>query len=76
MKFSATPSGTISTTGAHTHSYKGSTSETVAHIHSINTTTRSNGSHSHSVSGITDLTGNGTDYMPPYMTVYAWYRTA
>ena len=76
MKFSATPSGTISTTGAHTHSFKGSTSETVAHVHSINTTTRSNGSHTHSVSGITDLTGNGTDYMPPYMTVYAWYRTA
>ena len=21
-------------------------------------------------------TGSGTDYMPPYMTVYAWYRTA
>ena len=76
MKFSATPSGTISTTGAHTHSYKGSTSETVAHIHSIDTTTRSNGSHTHSVSGVTDLVGSGTDYMPPYMTVYAWYRTA
>jgi hypothetical protein len=21
-------------------------------------------------------TGNGKDYMPPYMTVFAWYRTA
>ena len=25
---------------------------------------------------ITSYTGNGEDYMPPYMTVYAWYRTA
>ena len=24
----------------------------------------------------TSNTGNGTDYMPPYMTVYAWKRTA
>ena len=24
----------------------------------------------------TDETGGGEDYMPPYMTVYAWYRIA
>ena len=24
----------------------------------------------------TSSTGSGTDYMPPYMTVYAWHRTA
>jgi hypothetical protein len=24
----------------------------------------------------TDNTGGGEDYMPPYMTVYCWYRTA
>ena len=24
----------------------------------------------------TNSTGSGTDYMPPYITVYAWYRTA
>jgi hypothetical protein len=24
----------------------------------------------------TGNTGNGEDYMPPYMTVFAWYRTA
>ena len=24
----------------------------------------------------TGSTGNGDDYMPPYITVYAWYRTA
>ena len=47
-KFSATPSGTINTTGAHTHS----------------------------VSGNTGNSGSGTDYLPPYITVYAWYRTA
>ena len=27
-------------------------------------------------SGTVKNTGSGTDYMPPYMTVYAWYRTA
>ena len=24
----------------------------------------------------TENTGDGQDYMPPYITVYAWYRTA
>ena len=24
----------------------------------------------------TGSTGEGSDYMPPYITVYAWYRTA
>ena len=24
----------------------------------------------------TNSTGSGTDYMPPYITVFAWYRTA
>ena len=24
----------------------------------------------------TSSTGSGTDYMPPYITIYAWYRTA
>ena len=32
--------------------------------------------HKHSVSGNTKNTGSGADYMPPYITVYAWYRTA
>ena len=27
-------------------------------------------------SATTSSTGGGTDYMPPYMTVYAWHRTA
>ena len=76
MKFSATPSGTISTAGAHTHTYKGSTSETIAHVHSISCNTNSAGAHTHSVSGVTGLAGNGKDFLPPYMTVYAWYRTA
>ena len=26
--------------------------------------------------GSIGTTGSGSDYMPPYMTVYAWYRTA
>ena len=32
--------------------------------------------HTHTISGNTKNTGSGADYMPPYMTVYAWYRTA
>ena len=27
-------------------------------------------------SATTSSTGNGADYMPPYITCYAWYRTA
>jgi len=38
-------------------------------------TTESAGSHTHKISGNTGNTGSGTDYMPPYITVYAWYRT-
>ena len=76
MKFSATPSGTISTTGAHTHSYSGNTNSTGSHTHSISCNTNSTGAHTHSVSGVTGLAGNGKDFLPPYMTVYAWYRTA
>ncbi|EAY05058.1 hypothetical protein TVAG_191550 [Trichomonas vaginalis G3] len=34
------------------------------------------GSHTHRVSGYTQTTGQSKDYMPPYMTVYAWYRIA
>ncbi|EAX88793.1 hypothetical protein TVAG_436200 [Trichomonas vaginalis G3] len=32
------------------------------------------GDHTHFVSGYTQTTGQSKDYMPPYMTVYAWYR--
>ncbi|EAY00704.1 hypothetical protein TVAG_189200 [Trichomonas vaginalis G3] len=34
------------------------------------------GDHTHRVSGYTQTTGQSKDYMPPYMTVYAWYRNA
>ncbi|EAX69147.1 phage associate minor structural protein, putative [Trichomonas vaginalis G3] len=34
------------------------------------------GNHTHFVSGYTQTTGQSKDYMPPYMTVYAWYRIA
>ncbi|EAX74331.1 hypothetical protein TVAG_557860 [Trichomonas vaginalis G3] len=37
-------------------------------------TSNGSGTHSHNVSGYTQTTGRGTDYMPPYMTVYAWFR--
>ncbi|EAX77080.1 hypothetical protein TVAG_545880 [Trichomonas vaginalis G3] len=38
--------------------------------------TQGGGSHTHLVSGYTQTTGQSKDYMPPYMTVYAWYRNA
>ncbi|EAX74817.1 hypothetical protein TVAG_048860 [Trichomonas vaginalis G3] len=38
--------------------------------------TQGGGSHTHRVSGYTETTGQSKDYMPPYMTVYAWYRNA
>ncbi|EAX86875.1 hypothetical protein TVAG_135650 [Trichomonas vaginalis G3] len=38
--------------------------------------TEGGGYHTHRVSGYTQTTGQSKDYMPPYMTVYAWYRIA
>ncbi|EAX81923.1 hypothetical protein TVAG_082900 [Trichomonas vaginalis G3] len=38
--------------------------------------TEGGGNHIHRVSGYTQTTGQSKDYMPPYMTVYAWYRNA
>ncbi|EAY09745.1 hypothetical protein TVAG_413960 [Trichomonas vaginalis G3] len=38
--------------------------------------TQGDGNHTHFVSGYTQTTGQSKDYMPPYMTVYAWYRIA
>ncbi|EAY14629.1 hypothetical protein TVAG_393570 [Trichomonas vaginalis G3] len=38
--------------------------------------TQGEGNHTHRVSGYTQTTGQSKDYMPPYMTVYAWYRIA
>ncbi|EAX95849.1 Phage tail fiber repeat family protein [Trichomonas vaginalis G3] len=38
--------------------------------------TQGDGNHTHFVSGYTQTTGQSKDYMPPYMTVYAWYRNA
>ncbi|EAX99441.1 hypothetical protein TVAG_408510 [Trichomonas vaginalis G3] len=38
--------------------------------------TEEGGNHIHRVSGYTQTTGQSKDYMPPYMTVYAWYRNA
>ncbi|KAI5494573.1 phage tail repeat-like family [Trichomonas vaginalis G3] len=38
--------------------------------------TKGDGNHTHRVSGYTQTTGQSKEYMPPYMTVYAWYRIA
>ena len=34
------------------------------------------GAHTHNVNGDTGTTGGGADFLPPYITIYAWYRTA
>ena len=39
-----------------------------------NTYTQNAGSHNHTVT--VNNTGKGTDYMPPYISVYCWQRTA
>ncbi|EAX95994.1 hypothetical protein TVAG_052520 [Trichomonas vaginalis G3] len=36
--------------------------------------TEGGGNHTHHVSGYTQTTGQSKDYMPPFMTVFAWYR--
>ncbi|EAX95279.1 hypothetical protein TVAG_051910 [Trichomonas vaginalis G3] len=36
--------------------------------------TQGSGNHTHNVSGYTQTTGQSKDYMPPFMTVFAWYR--
>ena len=51
------------------NSYKGGSDRSLFNI-------RLELSHTHNVMGATGNTGSGTDYMPPYITIYAWYRTA
>ncbi|EAY06621.1 hypothetical protein TVAG_056150 [Trichomonas vaginalis G3] len=36
--------------------------------------TEGGGNHTHRVSGYTQTTGQSKDYMPPFMTVFTWYR--
>ncbi|KAI5502790.1 phage tail repeat-like family [Trichomonas vaginalis G3] len=36
--------------------------------------TQGEGNHTHFVSGYTQTTGQSKEYMPPFMTVFAWYR--
>ncbi|EAX70533.1 hypothetical protein TVAG_583710 [Trichomonas vaginalis G3] len=38
--------------------------------------TQGDGNHTHRVTGYTQTTRQSKEYMPPYMTVYAWYRNA
>ncbi|EAX87922.1 hypothetical protein TVAG_089300 [Trichomonas vaginalis G3] len=38
--------------------------------------TQGGGSHTHRITGYSETTGQSKEYMPPYMTVYAWYRNA
>ena len=83
-------SGTTSMAGAHTHlisnrGYYGCGNggkETISRYDITSDNREYNtgliidhaGSHIHSVYGNTADTGSGTDYMPPYITVYTWYR--
>ncbi|KAI5546795.1 phage tail repeat-like family [Trichomonas vaginalis G3] len=38
--------------------------------------TQGEGNHTHFVSGYTQTTGQSKEYMPPFMTVFAWFRVA
>ena len=80
---SHTFSGNTSSNGEHTHKYNDNTyimsdnvnDRTVAAFQQyVEKTTSSAGAHTHTFSGTTANTGSGTDYMPPYITVYTWYR--
>lgn len=76
-------SGTTSTNGKHTHSYKNSSGifsdnaddRWVGQSSNTNQTTGEAGSHNHTFSGTTKGTGGGQDYWQPYYRVYYWKRT-
>ncbi|KAI5518333.1 keratin-associated protein family [Trichomonas vaginalis G3] len=81
-----THTGTTNTSGNHTHSirdhplynseyYAGNDVLSPDYNHSAKKTfrpTEPGGNHSHTFT--TNPTGLGKDYMPPFMTVFAWYR--
>ncbi|KAI5531068.1 phage tail repeat-like family [Trichomonas vaginalis G3] len=81
-----THTGTTNTSGNHTHSlrdhplynseyYAGNDVLSPGYNHSAKKTfrpTEPGGNHSHTFT--TNPTGLGKDYMPPFMTVFAWYR--
>ena len=72
--------------GAHKHTvtiYANENNDNYAHTRSgtwlakwKSVETSETGSHTHNVSGNTGNAGSGTDYMPPFITVYAWWRVA
>jgi hypothetical protein len=76
---------TTNSTGAHTHRLRGYGntlgSGSTGWRTGVNGTQWQNGgvesseAHSHTISGNTASTGNGSDYMPRYITVFAWRRT-
>ncbi|KAI5523700.1 keratin-associated protein family [Trichomonas vaginalis G3] len=81
-----THTGTTNTSGNHSHSlrdhplynseyYAGNDVLSPDYNHSAKKTfrpTEPGGNHSHTFT--TNPTGLGADYMPPFMTVFAWYR--
>ncbi|KAI5510922.1 keratin-associated protein family [Trichomonas vaginalis G3] len=83
-----THTGTTNFSGDHSHSlrdhplynseyYAGNDVLSPDYNHSAKKTfrpTEPGGNHTHTFT--TNPTGLGKDYMPPYMTVYAWYRIA
>lgn len=49
---------------------------TTGAVYTRNSYTQTDGSHKHRIQIDTQNKGSGTDYMPPYITVFAWYRSA
>ena len=48
---------------------------TTGAIYTRDSYTNTDGSHRHRIQIDTQNTGDGTDYMPPFINVYCWYRT-
>jgi microcystin-dependent protein len=64
-----TPTGTISTGGAHTHSLTGTSAAGSSHVHALGGMSAAAGSHTHAISGATASVGSGTAFnqMGPYL---------
>ena len=69
-------SGHSHTLNSHTHSMQSHTHSLQSHTHTMSSHTHTLSSHTHSISATTTGGASNTNNMPPYVTIYAWKRTA